>query len=250
MALWRTKSAKRTLKADPSRVLVNSPMTSILLRLRRPAATLLPLLALGCAGGQTGEETTIACRETRAALGEAADSELGFGADEVLAAASARSATLEWLVTNPLHGPESGTVELSISLEPLGTAVFVQSRAADGSEKYPCADRVEVDVQVTLATSGGALAEMFEDKLRASEPTLAELSHAFEEGNVAGALSFDAASLAGRRVTNVSFDASFAEGALSGALSAGIEQVSGETASLQELTIACFGRATDRCPAR
>jgi hypothetical protein len=232
------------------RVLVNSPMTKPLLRLRRPAAALLPVLALGCAGGQTGEETRIACNEARTALEADEDSPLGFGADEVLTAASASSAALEWLSTNPPHRPESGTAELSVSLEPLGTAVFVQSRAADGRERYPCADHVEVEVRVALATSGGALAEMFESKLHASEPTVAELSHAFEDGNVAGALSFDAASLAGRKVTRITFDASFAEGALSGVLSAGIEQVSGETASFQDLPIACFGRATERCPAR
>ena len=142
------------------------------------------MLALGCAGGQTGEETRIACNETRTRLEADEASPLGFGADEVLTAASASSAALEWLVTNPPHRPESGTVELSLSLEPLGTAVFVQSRAADGSEKYPCADRVEVDVRVALATSGGALAEMFEGKLQASEPTVAKLSHVFEDGNV------------------------------------------------------------------
>jgi hypothetical protein len=233
------------------RVLVNSPMTNALLRLRRPAATLLlPVLAFGCAGGQTGEETTIACNETRAALEADEDSPLGFGADEVLTAASASSAALEWLTTNPPHRPESGAAELSVSLEPLGTAVFVQLRAADGRETYPCADHVEVEVRMALATSGGALSEMFESKLRASEPTVAKLSHDFEDGNVAGALSFDPASLAGRKVRRVTFDASFAEGALSGVLSAGIEQVSGETASFQDLPIACFGHATDRCPAR
>jgi hypothetical protein len=225
-------------------------MMSILLRLRRPAATLLPMLALGCAGGQTGEETTIACDETRADLELDEDSPLGFGAEEVLATASASSVSLEWLATDPPHTPESGTAELSVSLEPLGAAVFVRSRAADGSEKYPCADRVEVDVQVALATTGGALAEMFEGKLRASESAVAELSHDFQGGNVAGALSFDAASLAGRRVTRVTFDGSFAEGALSGVLSAGLEQVSGENASLQQLTIACFGGSTDRCLSR
>lgn len=230
-------------------------MTSTLLRLRRRAATLLtalvPALAFGCAtGGQTGEETTLACDETRAALTANEDSPLGFGADEVLAAASASSATLEWLATNPPHMPESGTAELSVSLDPLGTAGFVQSRAADGRGTYPCADRVEVDVRVTLATSGGALAETFTSKLSASESSRVELSHVFKDGNVDGTLSFDTASLAGRRVKRVTFGASFRDGALSGALSAGIEQVSGETVSFQDLTIACFGGATDRCPQR
>jgi hypothetical protein len=213
---------------------------------------LLPALALalGCAdGGQTGEETTGACHETRAALEAGEDSPLGFGPDEVLAAESVRSATLEWLATDPPHSPESGTAELSMSLDPLGTAAFVRSRAADGRETYPCADRVEVDVRVTLATGGGALAENFEGKLRASEPAVAELSHVFKDGNLDGTLSFDAASLAGRKVTRVTFDASFGDAAVSGALSAGIEQVSGETVSFQELTIACFG-TTDRCPQR
>jgi hypothetical protein len=225
-------------------------MTSALLRLGRTAATLLPAVALGCAGGQTGEETTLACNETRSALAGQEDSPLGFGAADVLAAAIATSAPLEWRQTDPPHLPESGTAELTVSLEPLGKAAFVTSRTPDGREAFPCADRVEVDVRVTLATSGGALAETFDAELRATEPTVAELSHVFEDGDVAGTLSFDPASLAGRKVVRVTFDATFAEGAVSGALSAGIEHVVGETASFQELTIACFGDATERCPER
>jgi hypothetical protein len=225
-------------------------MTSALFRLRRPAAVLLPALVFGCAGGQTGEESTLACLETRTPLEAGEDSALGFGTDEVLSAASASSAPLEWLETNPPHAPESGTAELSVSLEPLGTAAFVKSRAPDGRETYPCADRVEVDVQVMLATSGGALAETFDAKLATSESTTAELSHIFANGNVEGTLSFDPASLAGRRVKRVTFDASYGDGELSGTLSAGIEQVSGDVASFQDMTIACFGDATGRCPVR
>jgi hypothetical protein len=226
-------------------------MTSALLRLLRPAATLLPALALGCAGGQTGEESgEPACRETRTTLEAGEDSPLGFGAEQVLATASAESAPLEWLVTDPPHGPESGMAVLSISLEPLGPAAYVQSRAPNGIEQYPCADRVEVDVEVALATSGGALAETFDSKLRATDATVAELWHIFANGNVDGTLSFDAASLAGRKVKRVTFEASFGDGKLSGSLSAGIEQISGGTASFQEPTIACFGDPTDRCPDR
>jgi hypothetical protein len=210
---------------------------------------LLVTLALGCAGGQTGEETNLACHETETPLAADEDSMLGFGAADVLAAASASRAALEWLATDPAHGPESGTSELSVSLEALGTARFVSSRTPDGREAYPCADRVEVDVAVTLSTSGGALAESFEDELHASESTSVQLSHVFEDGDVDGTLSFDAASLAGRTVERITFDANFSDAALSGVLSAGIEQVSGETASFQDLSIACFG-ATDRCPQR
>jgi hypothetical protein len=226
-------------------------MTSALLRLLPPAAALLPALALGCAGGQTGEESDEpACRETRATLEAGQDSPLGFGAEQVLATASAKSAPLEWLVTEPPHMPESGMAELTISLEPLGKAAYVQSRALDGVERYPCADHVEVAVQVELATSGGALAETFESKLYATSATVAELSHVFTNGNVDGTLSFDAASLGGRKVKRVTFEASFGDDGLSGSLSAGIEQISGGTASFQEPTIACFGGPTDRCPAR
>jgi hypothetical protein len=245
------KCANWTLPTPVPHVLVNAPMTSALRRLLRPAATLLPALALGCAGGQTGEESgEPACRETRTALGAGEISPLGFGAEQVLATSSARSAPLEWLVTNPAYGPESGTAELTISLEPLGPAAFVQSRAPNGNEQYPCADRVEVDVEVTLATSGGALAETFRTKLRATDASVAEISHLFANGNVDGTLSFDTASLAGRKVKRITFEASFHDASLSGSLSAGIEQISGETASFQEPTIACFGGPTDRCPVR
>jgi hypothetical protein len=226
-------------------------MTRALCPLRVPAATLFAALAFGCAGGQTGEESgEPACDESRTALAADEDSPLGFGAGEVLAAASARSAALEWLETNPSYGPESGASELTLSLDALGTAWFVSSRKRDGSEGFPCWDRVDVDVAVMLATSGGALAESFESELRATESTTAELTRTFEDGDVDGTLSFDSAALGGRTVERITFDASFSGGALSGSLSAGIEQVSGETASLQELTIACFGEATDRCPQR
>jgi hypothetical protein len=226
-------------------------MTSALCPLRVPAATLFAALAFGCAGGQTGEESgEPACHETRTALAADEDAPLGFGAGEVLAAASARSAALEWLVTDPPYGPEGGTSELTVSLDALGTAWFVRSRKRDGSESFPCWDRVDVDVAVMLATSGGALAESFEGELRAKESTVAELMHVFEDGDVDGTLSFDSASLAGRTVERITFDASFSGGALSGSLSAGIQQISGETASSQDLTIACLGGATDRCPQR
>jgi hypothetical protein len=225
-------------------------MTTALFRLRRRAATLIPVLTLGCTGGQTGEESSLACRETRSALGAGEVSPLGFGAEDMLATASANSAPIEWLVTDPPHGPESGEAELSVSLDPLGTAAFVKSRSPDGTEKYPCADRVEVDVQVALATSGGALDETITSKLSATNPAKVSLLHIFEKGNVEGTLSFDPASLEGRRVTRVTFDASFGDGMLSGALSAGIEQVSGEVASFQDMTIACFGGGSDRCPPR
>lgn len=223
-------------------------MTSALLRLRRSAITLLPVFALGCAsGGQTGEETTAACNETRTALETNEDSPLGFGADEVLATASANLATLEWFATDPTYGPESGTAELTLSLEATGTAAFVQSRTPDGREAFPCVDRVDVDVTVMLGTSGGALAETFPSTLRASQANLAELSHVFDGGDVDGTLSFDAASLADRKVTRITFDANFSDGAVSGALSAGIEQSFGDTVSFTDMTIACFGETTERC---
>ena len=245
------KSAKWTLLARVRRVLVNAPMTSAVFHLRRAAITLLPVLALGCAdGGQTGEETTAACNETRSALEGDEDSALGFGADEVLATASAHDATLEWLVTDPAYGPESGTAELTLSLDALGSAAFVESRTLDGRAAYPCLDRVEVDVTVALGTSGGALDETFTGELHATEASVAALSHVFDDGDVEGTLSFDEASLAGREVKRITLDARFGEGALSGSLSAGIEHSFGETASFQELTIACFGGATERCPAR
>lgn len=245
------KSAKWTLLTRARHVLVNSPMTSALLRLRRCAITLFPVFALGCAsGGQTGEETSAACNETRTALEASEDSPLGFGAEEVLATASENTATLEWLATDPTYGPESGTAELTLSLEARGIAAFVEQRTLDGREAYPCFDHVEVDVTVTLGTSGGALAESFPSKLRASEANLAELSHVFDDGNVEGTLGFDAASLGDSRVTRITFDARFSEGALSGALSAGIEQSFGDTASFRDMTIACFGEPTAACSQR
>jgi hypothetical protein len=225
-------------------------MTRVLLRLR-PAAALLPALTFGCAaGGQTGEETTLACEETRTALQADEDSPLGFGADEVLAAASAKVANLEWLETDPPHAPESGTAELSVSLDALGTAAFVKSRKHDGEEGFPCFDHVAVDVAVALATSGGALDESFDDTLRSTDASAVELSHAFTDGDVDGTLSFDADALAGRKIKSVTFDARFTAGALSGALHAGIEHVSGDTASFQDLTIACFGDPNERCQQR
>jgi hypothetical protein len=230
-------------------------MTNALSRLQH-AAALLPALALGCAaeGGQTGEETPGSCSETRTALEPDEDSPLGFGAEEVLVTASADRAALEWLATEPAYGPESGTAELTLSLEALGTAAFVTSRTPDGRRAFPCEDRVEVDVAVTLATSGGALAESFEATLRAEDANEASLWHAFQNGDVEGTLSFDEDALAGRTLERVTLDARFYGGELSGSLSAGIEHRAGSasdgTASFQEITIACFGAATDRCPPR
>jgi len=212
----------------------------------RQLASLLLLTALasasGCAGGQTGAEGVPGpCNEQRTplALGEA--SPLGFSAADVLSFAEGEHVTtIEWQPIDVPYGPESGTKQLTLSVESLGRARYV-----DRGESLCCFAALQVDVRVTLTTSGGALSESFVTVLQARSADAASLQTVIEPP-LGGSLNFDQQALGAERFIRLELYAHFEAANVSGGLSAGFESGSGTdqqdgVVGFRSLAIASWG---------
>lgn len=148
----------------------------------------------GCAGTDTGNpydggEGTASetCDEQRRELLLEEPTSLGVSARDVLDLASGEHReTLAWLAPSDgvTYGPESGTGEITIVVEPLGAARFVERApkspgsgeeggglllfAPDGA----CPDAIELDVRLQISTAGGALNETVDTTLEATSGEL------------------------------------------------------------------------------
>ena len=177
----------------------------------------------GCAGGQTGDEGAFGqCSEQRAPLELGEVSPLGFSAADVLSFVEGEHVTtIDWQPIDVPYGPESGKGELTLSVESLGHARYV-----DRGEARCCFAAVQVDVRVTLRTSGGALRESFVTVLEAHTADAAWLQ-ALIEPPLDGSLSFDQQALGAQRFVRLELHAQFEAAQFSGGLNAGLEDKSG-----------------------
>jgi hypothetical protein len=195
------------------------------LRLRQLTSLLLLTAcasASGCAGGQTGQEdVTGPCNEERTPLDLGEVSPLGFSAADVLSFAEGENVTtIEWQPIDIPYGPESGTQQLTLSVASLGRARYV-----DRGESPCCFAAVQVDVRVTLETSGGALSESFVTVLEARSADAASLQTDIEPP-LGGSLSFDQQALGDERFMRLELYAHFEAANFSGGLSAGFQTIS------------------------
>ena len=78
---------------------------------------------------------------------------------------------------NVTYGPESGEGDVTITITPTGEAHFVEPDETQNGEELlidlpgsACMSWVEIDVEVTVVSAGGALDESFETVLRAHSP--------------------------------------------------------------------------------
>jgi hypothetical protein len=195
------------------------------LRLRQLTSVLL-LTAFasgpGCAGGQTGDEGVFGqCSEQQAPLALGEVSPLGFSAADVLSFVEGQHATtIEWQPLDVSYGPESGKGELTLSVENLGHARYV-----DRGDAQCCFAAVQVDVRVTLRTSGGALNESFVTVLEAHSADAAWLQMLVEPP-LGGSLSFDQPAPGAERFISLELFANFEPTHFSGNLHAGFQDES------------------------
>ncbi len=185
--------------------------------------TALPTLlgALGCAGGQTGEEEDGACALDSVEL--AADEPASFGLTprQVLGDAEGHHvAAFAWLpLEGRSYGPESGDSELELSITPLGRA----HELAPSSTMPGCCERsLQVAVRVTLRTAGGALDETFDAAVFGSAVSSSTLFHHIKPRELQGDFELDALA-PGERFQLLQLTARFDQGTFGGAVSAGIE---------------------------
>jgi hypothetical protein len=214
---------------------------------------LLVWIGTGCSttGGQTGEESGESCVETSTPLAFDELSVLGFSPANVLEViASPSTSTLRWQAHQDLvYGPESGTSSITFDERSLRTARYVESKPnpnSNGQEiaMIQCQNRVEVDLDAGLSTTGGALAESFVATVSAISTDEVRLSHLFEPKNIKGTLAFDSASLGQRDFIRLQFDATWTSDRFFGRLDAGIEETAGtgpsSSISLMNVVLACF----------
>jgi len=138
---------------------------------------------------EAGEKTPLGLNE---------DSPLGFSAADILAfSAGTHEAAIRWNPQLPgvTLSPESGEQAITITVTASGEPRFVQPKPPEDNgdedllidiEGSGCASWVEIDVDVTVATSGGALDETFEGVLRAQSPLTSSIFYGPEPDELGG----------------------------------------------------------------
>lgn len=199
--------------------------------MRRAFLALLPLLAScssATADGDYEADGGGECVETVTVIGLDEVSALGFAPAELLTlAAGEHSSPMVWgtgimeSIATVSFGPESGAGTLSATITHKGGEARYVASTPKASEELDggfasCADRVEVDVEVTLASAGGALMETFVAPLRGTTAKVAALSHAVELKDLEGSLELTKVEPADVEVGAMQIELGISEGGLFG----------------------------------
>ncbi len=224
---------------------------------------LLPLLALGCssatADGDYKTEGGGECVETVTVLADIdAVSALGFAPAELLAlAVGEHSSPMVWgegindSIAKVSFGPESGAGMLTATIAHTGGEVrHIASKAAesewDGGYAI-CNDRIEIDVEVTLASAGGALMESFVAPLRGSTAKVATLHHEIELMDLGGSLELTQVEPEQVHVGAMQIELGISEGGLFGGASSTVEVPLGDGVAATFMTYATWPGGESPC---
>lgn len=132
-----------------------------------------------------GEATVGGCDLVETPLELGAATALGFDAQAIASlVAGEQHHALRWLdAAGLVYGPESGITDVTLRVEPLGTARLVDRSPASGGDgggglalAEPldgCRDSLELDVRIQIETSGGALRESIDTTVEAYNPDFA-----------------------------------------------------------------------------
>ena len=215
-------------------------------------------------GGTTGNaagEDGFGCEPRPQVLASAdTESALGFSANDILEfAEGVHQAEVIWNDLSALSfpsdvsvslGPETGTGEITLEIEYSGGEVrYVETEAStpdDGTEVgllggSSCPTYLEIDVNATLSTAGGALAEAFPTTLRATTSYLAELSYPFEFEDLMGDLELSVSGGENAELVQFSVEAELAAGLFRGNIGGILQQSNEMVASAAPLELASWG---------
>lgn len=209
----------------------------------------------GVTGGQTGDEGFTGgdrggaasegntfeggplafCEEAEpTALELDADSALGYTPRQVLALAEgSETLPLYWNASVFPYGPEQGESTLSISVAARGGARYVDSQPKEMAAEIAvdCPSRLEVDVEVTIESGGGALDERFDAVLVSRDGALGRIDHRLDADALGGSLAFELPEGRDVRVHTLALSMVFSRYGSSGTLSAGFEERTGDAVS-------------------
>lgn len=220
--------------------------------------TLLPLLALACdLGGKDDKDEELEtgsgdCVETVTVLADLdAVSALGFAPAELLAhAVGEHSSPMVWgegikeSIATVSFGPESGASTLTATIAHKGgEARYVASKPKESEWDggyASCSDRIEVDVEVTLASAGGALMESFIAPLRGSTAKVATLRHEIELAELGGSLALTQVEPEQATVGAMQVELGISEGGLFGGASSVVEVPIGDSVGATFMTYASW----------
>lgn len=227
------------------------------------ALTLLPLLAScssATADGDYKAEGGGECVETATVLTDLdALSDLGFAPAELLAlAVGEHSSPMMWgtglkdSLATVTFGPEMGEGTLTATVTHKGgEARYIASKAKESDELdggfASCSDRVEIDVEVTLASAGGALKESFVAPLRGSTAKVATVSHAIEVAELGGTLELTKVEPESVSVGAMQIELGISEGGLFGGASSTVEVEFGDSIGATFMTYATWPGGDSPC---
>lgn len=225
-------------------------------------ASLLALVAVGATsaagcnsvqgGSQTGhdnDETAYdPCEETVTVLGSLEEATaLGFTAGEVLAQGEGTfESPIVWAPPGEVVtvGPEQGEGQLTLTVAYAGgelrhVASTPKENVDDGgNEGGPaiadgelCKSRVEVDVQLTLVTGGGALNDTVEAVLSSADPRHVAIAAELDPEALGGSLSVTS-NQAGFTLTRIAVEGGMAAGTSYGSIGAQVEMNDGQVAGV------------------
>lgn len=212
--------------------------------------------------GDTDDEQALdggSCVETVTVLDSVVtQSDVGFAAEDVLAVAvGSHSSSMTWaggLDEGPAlvqFGPESGAGKLTVDVKYAGGQVrFIESKPAESGQLsgyYNCDSRLEVDVEVELASEGGAWAETFTAPLRATSRGIGRIVHDIEVDAFAGSFAVTKLEPAEAELGPVSFTIGISESGLFGNATTIVELSDGDVASAGFVDVASWPGGGSKC---
>jgi hypothetical protein len=204
------------------------------------------------------------CVDTVTVLGSVDEvAALGFSAAQVLAVAEGSHASeLVWgagLGEGPVtvaFGPESGAGTLTVDVAYAGGEVrFVSSKPEesegegldDGAFLASCSDRLEVDVEVSVKTGGGALDESFTAPLRATSRGISRISREIAVEELAGSFALTTVEPDDAEVGPLEFTIGISGSGLFGGISSTVQLTDGEVASAGFMDVASWPGGASPC---
>jgi hypothetical protein len=196
----------------------------------QPEPAPLPDEGLNGDGAGCKEEATVIA-------GLDAATALGFTAAEVLASAGGpHMSAMTWsggLADGPVDvelSPAAGDTELTVTIDYAGGEIrHIKStpegfdEGNDGGFVAECHDRIEIDVEVAVASADGGLAESFVAPLRATSRGISTLRHTIEFADLAGSLALAKVEPADAKIGPLDLDIGVSPSGLFGSASALVE---------------------------